>query len=123
MNNRPPAYNPYMYNIQPLGNMATAPPMDGFDQNYIVYSHEVNNTNLNQYPHKIENIPNHVYNPQVYATYPTYPPQIYIPPQQQLSYITTNDQYKREEIERRKRQDECCCFSILAVLCCCFVNI
>lgn len=118
MNVRPPPYNPYMYNAQQTSNLATAPPIDGYNQTNLVYLQN------GQYQQNIETIPNYMYNQQIYPTYPTCPPQIYTPPQTHYNYSNTTEQYNREEIQRqRRREDECCCFGILAALCCCFVNI
>jgi hypothetical protein len=96
MNNRPPPYNPYMYNV------ATAPPMDNFQQVPITYQQPLQNYINGQ---------------------PSYPPPIYTPPP--FNYQNNAEQYRREEIERRTRreQDECCCIGILATLCCCFMSV
>jgi len=106
MNNRPPPYNPYMYNISPAPPMdnqyvATAPPMDNHYQVPINYQQPTQNYMNVQ---------------------PTYPPPIYtVPP---FNYKDNAERYRREEIERRTRreQEECCCIGILATLCCCFAT-
>jgi hypothetical protein len=116
MNVRPPTYNPYIYNVQQSINIPSAPPLDTNEINHEVYQQQL------QYPPKIENTPNYIYNQHVYATYPSCPPQIYIPTQSQYGYVNAIDQYQREEIHNRKKQDECFCFGIMAILCCCFIN-
>ena len=105
MNNRPPPYNPYMYNAStsaPMDNqfVATAPPMDNAYQVPITYQQPVQN---------------------MYAQ-PSYPPPIYTPPP--FNYKDNAEQYRRAEIERRTRreEDECCCVGITAILCCCFMS-
>jgi hypothetical protein len=121
MNNRPPPYNPYMYDNQiPIPNVATAPPMDNPPQNIISYQYPVQNA---------QNSPNYIYNqpaypPQIYTPPGTYPQQIYTPSQPAFNYKDNVQRYNREEIERRTRreQDECCCIGILATLCCCFMT-
>jgi hypothetical protein len=119
MNDRPPPFNPYMYNDpMPIPNIATAPPMDNPSKNIINYQYPVLN---------LQNSPNYIYNQptnpsQIYAQHPTYPPPIYTPPP--FNYKDNVERYRREEIERRTRreQDECCCVGILATLCCCFMT-
>jgi hypothetical protein len=114
MNVRPPPYNPYMYNVQQPSYLATAPPIDEFNQTNVVYIQPP------QYPQNIETTANNMYNQKIY-TYPTPPPQIYIPPQPNFNNVITIDEYNRQEIERKKRQeDQCCCLAILGALCCCF---
>ena len=106
MNNRPPPYNQYMYNVAtapPMDNqfVSTAPPMDNAFQVPITYQQHGQN--------------------YMYAQ-PSYPPPIYM--SQPFNYQNNAERYRREEIERRTRreQDECCCIGILATICCCFMT-
>jgi len=111
--NRPPPYNPYMYNNNNQNiYVPTAPPIEGIDQNNTSYSQ--------QYAYNIQNGTNRIPNQYTNTVYPTYPQPIYIPPN---SNNTTNEQYRREEIEKRKREeDDICCFGLFGILCCCCLN-
>ena len=125
MNNRPPPYNPYAYNIptapyidnrlspytQYVYNVATAPPMD------IEYvSTPIDN--IKQMPITYQQT-----NQNYMYSQPTYPSPIYVHPP--INYKDNTERHRREEIEKitRREQDECCCVGILAILCCCFMNI
>jgi hypothetical protein len=104
MNNRPPPYNPYIYNTNhdnTFQNVPSAPPMENYTDVSANYQIPVNGYIYSQ---------------------PTYPREIYIPPNSgisNLSYIENAEIQRIREEERRRREDECCCCGILAFLCCC----
>lgn len=112
--NRPPPFNPYMFNNNINQNVATAPPFDGIEQNesYI---------NDSQYLKSIHSSPNNINNQNLYNIYPSYPQPIYIPPETNYNYITSNEEYRNGKIERNKRkeEEEICCIGIFGLICCC----
>ena len=112
MNNKPPPYNPYMYNNHMnINNIATAPTIDLLEQNQPSYQQSYN-------PQVYSSAPTYP-TPQIYSSPPTYPPQIYIPPN--VNYKSNVEQYREDERQRRRNEDECCFFAICATLCCCCI--
>jgi hypothetical protein len=98
-----------MYNISPQPNnyIATAPPMDEFQEVHIRYPPPIQT----QYAYTT---------PTTQYAYPYAPPPSPVP----FNYIQNVEQYRHNEIDERQRQQhkECCCLAILATLCCCFIN-
>ena len=95
-------YNPYLCNNQHNPNVATAPPLDEVEVNYV--------------RHQMPQNYMYVQRPCPIHPYP-YPDGLYMTP------ITPVEQYNREiQMRKKQQEDDCCCFGLLTILCCCFIN-